>query len=366
MNDEFYMKKAIGLARRGLGRTSPNPMVGALIVKGDEVIGQGYHRIYGGNHAEIDAIANATGDISGATLYVTLEPCCHLMKKTPPCLDTILEQNLQKVVIGTLDPNPRVNGRSVKTLEEHGIETRVGVLVNECNELNEAYFKYIRTGIPYVTLKFAQTVDGRIASAGGDARWISSEPSLKYVHKLRSYHDAILVGTGTVLMDDPELTVRLVKGRNPVRVIIDSTLRTPLNSRVLKEQGTARTIVAATSDADRKKIMSLTKKGVEVLTIKADSVGKVDLKDLLRRLGEMNISSVLIEGGAAVITSVIHQNIADKYIVIIAPKITGAGINSVGDLGIKDIEHSIKLSVIRTFRSGEDLVIEARPETGKC
>jgi diaminohydroxyphosphoribosylaminopyrimidine deaminase/5-amino-6-(5-phosphoribosylamino)uracil reductase len=339
-------------------------MVGALIVKGDEIIGQGYHRLYGGNHAEIDAIENATGDISGATLYVTLEPCCHLKKKTPPCLDTVLEQNLQRVVIGTLDPNPRVNGRSVKALTEHDIETRVGVLIDECKQLNEAYFKHIRTGMPYVTLKFAQTVDGRIASLDGDARWISSEPSLKYAHKLRSYHDAILVGTGTVLTDNPELTVRLVKGRNPVRVIIDGALRIPLNSRVLKEQTTARTIVAATSDADRKKRTSLTKKGIEVLTVKADSAGKVDLKDLLQRLGEMNISSVLIEGGAAVITSVIHRNLADKYVVIIAPKIMGAGINSVGDLGIKDIKHSIKLSVIRTFRSGEDLVIEARPETG--
>ena len=198
LSDEFYMKKALALARRGLGQTSPNPMVGALIVKSGKIIGQGYHRRFGGSHAEINAINSANSDINGATLYVTLEPCCHKKKKTPPCLDTLLKYKWKRIVIGTLDPNPKVNGRSIAILKQKGIETKVGVLEEECQSLNEAYFKYIRTGMPYVTLKFAQTLDGRIATSTGDSKWISSKPSLKWAHRLRSLHDAVLVGAGAV------------------------------------------------------------------------------------------------------------------------------------------------------------------------
>jgi len=363
LNDEFYIKQALNLARRGLGKTSPNPMVGALIVKQGKVIGQGYHRRYGGNHAEINAIQNAHGDISGASLYVTLEPCCHHGKKTPPCLDTLLRYDLRRVVIGTIDPNPRVNGRSIQALREKGIETEVGVLGEECRQLNEVYFKYIQTGTPFVTLKFAQTLDGRIASASGDSRWISSEPSLKFAHKLRSYNDAVLVGIGTVLQDDPQLTVRRVKGRNPVRVAIDSSLRIPLNSKVLKEQEAARTIIAATPDADKGKHTALLRQGIEVITTGKDGAGRVDIGDLLKKLGEMNISSVLIEGGAEVITSMIRNKLVDKYIVIIAPRIMGKGIDAIGDLGTPTAGSSLKLSFSRIFRSGEDLIIEARPES---
>ena len=254
MNDEYYMRKALALARKGLGSTSPNPMVGAVIVKKGEIIGKGYHRRFGSPHAEIEAIKDAEGSINGATLYVTLEPCCHTGKKTPPCLDTLLKYDLKRVVIGTIDPNPQVSGRSVKALREKGIETEVGVLEEECRKLNETYFKHIQTGMPFVTLKFAQTLDGRIATLTGDSKWISSQKSLQWAHRLRSQHDAVMVGVGTVLKDDPQLTVRLAKGRNPVRVVADSRLRTPLGAQILKEQGIAQAIIATTKRADLEKM----------------------------------------------------------------------------------------------------------------
>jgi diaminohydroxyphosphoribosylaminopyrimidine deaminase / 5-amino-6-(5-phosphoribosylamino)uracil reductase len=358
-NDEYYMKLALALARRGLGKTSPNPMVGAVIVKGGKIVGQGYHRRFGGPHAEINAIQDARGDVNGAVLYVTLEPCCHKGKKTPPCLDTLLKYNWKRVVIGTLDPNPKVNGRSIEILRQKGIETKIGVLKEECQKLNEAYFKYIQTGTPFVTLKFAQTLDGRIATSTGDSKWISSEPSLKWAHRLRSLHDAVLVGVGTVLKDDPQLTVRLVKGRNPTRVVVDSRLRISLNSKILKDLEIAPTIIATTSQADIEKKLALKVMGIEVLTTGEDSEGMVDLKDLLYKLGEKNISSVLVEGGATTITSFIRQGLADKIVAIIAPKIVGKGVETVGDLGILKVGRASKLSFDKVYRKGEDVVVEA-------
>jgi len=359
-NDEYYMKKALALARRGLGKTSPNPMVGAVIVKNNKIVGRSYHRRFGGPHAEINAIQDAKGDINGATLYVTLEPCCHKGKKTPPCLDTLLKYRWKRVVIGTSDPNPKVNGRSIEILKKKGIETKVGVLKEECQSLNEAYFKYIQTGIPFVTLKFAQTLDGRIATWTGDSKWISSEPSLKWAHRLRSLHDAVLVGVGTVLTDDPQLTVRLVKGRNPVRVVVDSRLRIPLSSKILKDLESAPTIIAVTSQADIEKMFALSIMGIEVLTIGEDSEGMVDLKGLLKKLGEQNISSVLVEGGATTLTSFIRQGLADKIVAIIAPKIMGEGVEAVGDLEILKVGRALKLSFDKVHRKGEDVIIEAK------
>jgi len=360
LSDEYFMRKALRLARRGLGKTSPNPMVGALIVRNGEIIGQGYHRRFGGNHAEIDAIQDAGGEIGGATLYVTLEPCCHHQKKTPPCLDALLRGNIGRVVIGTVDPNPLVNGRSIEILNQRGIETKVGVLEEECRELNEVYTKYMQTGLPLVTLKFAQTLDGRIASSTGDSQWIGSESSRMLAHRLRSLHDAILVGVGTVLTDDPLLTVRLVRGRNPIRIVADSGLRIPLRARVLRAQDVAPTIIATTLQADEAKLSSLKEMGVEVLTVDEDETGAIDLKGLLKILGNKGISSVLVEGGAGIITSMLHQRLVDKVMIFIAPKIMGKGIEAVADLGISDVANALKLSFVKTYRRGEDLVIEAK------
>ena len=359
MLEEDYMKQALRLARRGLGKTSPNPMVGAVIVKDNRIIGQGYHRHFGGKHAEVNAIENAREDVSGATMYVSLEPCCH-HGKTPPCVDAIIKNNIGKVVIGTLDPYPEMRGKSREILQQHGIESRVGVLEKECRSLNEAYFKYISTGLPFVTVKFAQTLDGRIATAAGASRWISSPTSLKLAHRLRAHHDAILVGIGTVLADDPELTVRLVRGRNPTRVILDSKLRVPPDAKVLADQELAPTIIIATPPADEAKVAALRRMGIDVLIVPQDESGKVDLKKLLQTLGKREISSVLVEGGAATITSFLRLNLADKLVAIIAPKLMGRGTDSVGELNITDVSKALKLSFEKTYRMGEDLVIEAK------
>ena len=359
MLDEDYMKQALKLARKGLGKTSPNPMVGAIIVKNDRIIGQGYHHHYGGRHAEIDAIQNARENIGQSTLYVTLEPCCY-HGKTPPCVDAIIRNNIGRVIIGTLDPNPRVNGKSVEILQQQGIETRVGVLEEECRDLNEAHFKYMTTGLPLITLKFAQTLDGRIATVTGDSRWISGQKFRRLAHKLRATNDAVMVGIDTVLADDPQLTVRLVRGRNPVRIILDTRLRIPLDTGVVKNREVAPTIIATTSRADEKKLSSLREMGIEVLVIKEDETGEVDLRHLLSILGERGISSVLVEGGAGVITSLLRRNLVDKVVIAIAPKMMGKGIETVGELNIREVSQALKLSFRKIYRMGEDLIIETR------
>jgi diaminohydroxyphosphoribosylaminopyrimidine deaminase/5-amino-6-(5-phosphoribosylamino)uracil reductase len=360
--DERYMKQALRLARRGLGKVSPNPMVGAVIVKGGRVIARGYHHTFGGDHAEVDALKNAREDVSGSTLYVTLEPCRH-WGKTPPCTDAIIKSKIAKVVIGMLDPFPEMRGKSIELLNQKGIETVVGVLENECRALNEVYLKYTAAGLPYVTVKWAQTLDGRIATAGGDSKWISSPESLKFAHRLRATHDAILVGVNTVIKDNPELTTRLVKGRNSVRVVLDSHLRIPLDSKVLANQAAARTLVAATPAAPENKVSALKKMGIEVLTVPLDAAGRVDLKALLKTLAQRQISSLLVEGGAETITSFLRLGLADKIIAIIAPKLIGTGTDVIGKLNITDVSRALKLSFTKVYRSGEDIVVEGRDLT---
>jgi len=359
LTDAEYIELALKLARRGLGWTSPNPMVGAVLVKDDRNIGQGYHRRFGGNHAEINALQNAHADPSGATLYVTLEPCCHYGKK-PPCVEAIIKNRIKKVVIGTLDPNPLVNGKSVRILTEHGIETRVGVLAEECRALNAPHFKLMTTGQPLVTLKFAQTLDGRIATARGDSRWISSEEFRKRAHRLRAVNDAILVGINTVLADNPQLTVRLVRGRSPTRVILDSKLRIPLDCEIIKTRDVAPVMIAATAQADKEKASRLLKVGIDILEVRPDESGAIDLKHLLQLLGQRNISSLLVEGGARVITSFLRQKLADRVVVAVAPRILGKGIAAVGDLDIVQLSQAFKLTFQKITRAGEDIVIEAR------
>jgi diaminohydroxyphosphoribosylaminopyrimidine deaminase/5-amino-6-(5-phosphoribosylamino)uracil reductase len=361
LTDEFYMNRALKLARKGDAWVSPNPMVGAVIVKGNRIIGEGYHEEFGDNHAEINAILNASDEIEGSTIYVTLEPCTH-HGKTPPCVERLISLKPARVVIGTPDPNPLVSGKGIKFLNEHGIDTTVGVLEDACKELNERFFKFIQTRVPFVTLKFAQTLDGKIATASGHSQWITSLPSRRFSHRLRSIHDAVLVGVGTVLQDDPELTVRLTRGRNPVRLIVDSHLRIPLHSSVLKHQGTAKTIIAATPDAPNEKREKLIEMGIEILLIGEDSRHRIDMKSLLSELGKKEISSVLVEGGAAVITTILREQLADRAVVVIAPKIVGKGKEVVGDLGIEKIDDALKFSFKRIIRKGDDLVIDGRIE----
>jgi len=361
--DEDHMKQALQLARKGQGKTSPNPMVGAVIVKDNRIIGKGYHHHYGGKHAEINAFQNARENVAEATLYVTLEPCCY-HGKTPPCVEAIIQNNIGRVVIGTLDPNPLVNGKSVEILKQQGIETRIGVLEEECRDLNEAHFKYMTTGRPLVTLKFAQTLDGRIATVTGSSQWISSEKFRRLAHKLRATNDAIMVGIDTVLADDPQLTVRLVKGRNPTRIVLDTRLRIPLDAKVVRSQEAAPTIIATTSRADEKKLSYLREKGIEVLVTQEDEEGEIDLRHLLGILGQRGISSILVEGGAGVITSLLRRNLVDNMVIAVAPKIMGKGIEAVGELNIREVSQTLKLSFRKIYRIGEDLVIEARLEGG--
>jgi diaminohydroxyphosphoribosylaminopyrimidine deaminase/5-amino-6-(5-phosphoribosylamino)uracil reductase len=359
LTDEFYMNRALKLARKGEAWVSPNPMVGAVIVKANRIISEGYHEKFGDNHAEINAILRSSESLEGSTVYVTLEPCTH-HGKTPPCVERLISLKPARVVIGTPDPNPLVSGKGIKVLNEHGIDTTVGVLEDACKELNERFFKFIQTRVPFVTLKFAQTLDGRIATASGHSQWITSLLSRRFAHRLRSIHDAVLVGVGTVMADNPELTVRLARGRNPVRIIVDSHLRIPLHASVLKHQKTARTIIAATPDADPEKRTRLLDMGIDVMLTAEDSRHRIDMKSLLSELGKKEISSVLVEGGAAVITTILREQLADRAVVIIAPKIVGKGIEAVGDLEIKRIDDALKFSFKRIIRKGDDLVIDGK------
>jgi diaminohydroxyphosphoribosylaminopyrimidine deaminase/5-amino-6-(5-phosphoribosylamino)uracil reductase len=356
MIDEYYMRMALNLAKKGAPWACPNPLVGAVIVKNDRIIGKGYHRCYGENHAEINAIENATETVRGSTLYINLEPCSHL-GKTPPCVDRLVKEKPARVVIGTVDPNPLVSGRGIATLKRHGIEIRTGVLGDQCREINEVFFKYIRTRIPFVTLKFAQSIDGKIATATGHSRWISSEPSRVFAHRLRSFNEAILVGSGTVVKDDPELTCRLVRGRDPLRVIVDSKLKIPLEARVLQEQDRAKTLVFTSAGHNKKKMATLSDRGIEV---KVAGLARVDLPAVLQELGKRQVSSLLVEGGAGVLTSFIRERLADRLIIISAPKIFGKGTDAIGDLAVRTVDQAIPLAIRRVSYRNGDIIVDAR------
>ncbi|MFB0505352.1 MAG: bifunctional diaminohydroxyphosphoribosylaminopyrimidine deaminase/5-amino-6-(5-phosphoribosylamino)uracil reductase RibD [Thermodesulfobacteriota bacterium] len=364
MKDEIFMEKALILAGRGSGKTSPNPMVGALVVKGRKILGKGYHQKYGGDHAEVIALRNAKGDVRGASMYVTLEPCCHY-GLTPPCVDALIGTGISRVVIGTPDPNPRVNGKGIQGLLNNGIQVKVGVLEERCRKLNEAYFKYIQTGIPFVTLKFAQSLDGRIATKTGNSQWISSPETLRLAHKLRSTHDGVLVGIGTVLADDPSLTVRLLKGRNPQRIILDGRLRIPLTAKVLNDEGVGKTSIVTTEGANRKKAQSLKNLGAKILWVAKNRRGEIDMEDLLGKLGRMGITSVLVEGGAKIITSMLRERLADKIVIVVAPKLIGKGIEAVGNLEIRGVNEALQISRMKTRRLGDDIVIEGYLREGR-
>ncbi len=357
--DQAYMKRALALARKGAGRVSPNPMVGAVIVRNGRIISEGYHRAFGGRHAEINAIESAAEDLRGAEFYVTLEPCSHY-GKTPPCVDRLIEIAPSRVVIGTADPNPLVSGRGIKALKRHGIATKVGVLEEDCRRLNETFFTYMERGTPFITVKYAQTLDGRIAASTGDSRWISSLKSRRFAHRLRSLHDAVLVGSGTALADDPELTVRLVRGRNPVRVVIDSRLRVPLDAHLFNNIKQARTLAVTSTRSDPSKRERLQERGVDILTVPEETPGLLDLREIFAELGRLGLSSVLVEGGAGIITSCLLAGCVDRLVVITAPRILGSGIDAVGDLGLTAVEQSLNLRFDKVSRSDGDLIIDAR------
>ena len=356
--EEVYMNLALELAKKGKGRVNPNPMVGAVIVKNDQIIGKGYHEEYGQSHAEVNALNSTTEDAAGATMYVTLEPCSHF-GKTPPCVDKIIESKIVKVVIASLDPNPLVAGAGVKKLIDAGIEVVVGVLDEENKKLNEVFMKYIVSKKPFVVMKSAMSLDGKIATRTGESKWISSEKSRKEVHKLRNELMGILVGVNTIIKDDPELTCRLENGKNPIRIIVDSNLRIPLDSKVIKDTHKARTIIVTTEKADKYIIKDLESKGVEVIIAKLKDK-RVDLQDMMVKLGELKIDSILLEGGSTLNFSALKQNVVDKIQVYIAPKLIG-GENSktpIGGMGIDSLQDAFKIKDMVLKTIGEDILIE--------
>lgn len=356
--DEFYMNTALDLAKKGVGKVNPNPLVGAVIVKGGKVIGVGYHERYGDVHAEVNAFKNTTEDITGSTMYVTLEPCSHY-GKTPPCADKIIENKISRVVIGMVDPNPLVSGNGVKKLQEAGIDVTVGVLEDECKKINEVFIKYITTKIPFVTLKAAMSLDGKIATVSGESKWITGEESRKQVHNLRNELSAIMVGVNTVIVDNPQLTCRISNGRNPVRVIVDSTLRIPMNSNIIKSLEEVKTIIATTEKSSNKKTKELLNLGAKVLIIK-DKNGKVDLDELMIKLGEENIDSILLEGGATLNYSALEAGIVDKVMIYISPKIIG-GVNAktpVEGEGIKLLKDAFYIKNIVPKIIDKDILLE--------
>jgi diaminohydroxyphosphoribosylaminopyrimidine deaminase/5-amino-6-(5-phosphoribosylamino)uracil reductase len=354
------MRRAIELAQEGVGYTSPNPLVGAVIVKNGRIIGEGYHKLYGGPHAEINAFKNAIEDVEGATMYVTLEPCSHY-GKTPPCANTIVEKKISKVVIGMMDPNPIVAGRGIKILEKNGIEVITGILEGEVRKLNEIFIKYITTKLPFCILKTAMTLDGKIATSTGDSMWITNEGSRNYVHKIRHRVSGIMVGIGTILADNPKLTTRLdnKEGKDPIRIIVDTTAKIPLDSNVLNTNSKARTIIVTTENADDEKLEAIKAKGAEIIITPLRN-NKVDLSFLMQRLAESGIDSILIEGGSTLNYSALEEGIIDKVISFIAPKIIGGNDakTPVGGEGIKYVKDAILLENIQVSRFNEDIMIE--------
>ena len=356
--DKVYMKRALELAELGRGKVAPNPMVGAVIVKAGKIIGEGYHKKYGDNHAEVNAFENATEDVSGATLYVTLEPCAHY-GKTPPCAKRIVKEGIKKVVIGVLDPNPLVAGKGVNILKDAGIEVVVGVLEEECRKINEVFMKYIKTSRPFVLMKYAMSLDGKISTATGKSKWISCEKSRRDVHKLRNNLSAIMVGINTVIKDNPMLNCRIEGGNDPIRIIVDSNLRIPLDSKIVNTSNNISTIVATTHKADKDKIKLLEERNVEVIVAK-EKDGRVDITSLIDKLGEKKIDSILLEGGSEINFSCLQEGIVDKVRIYIAPKILGGNNakGAVGGRGVSEIIDSFNIENIDISTIGSDILVE--------
>lgn len=365
--DIKFMRRALELASLGVGYAKPNPLVGAVIVRDGRIIGEGYHEVYGSHHAEINAFKSAAEDVNGATMYVTLEPCSHY-GRTPPCANAIVERGIKKVVIGLLDPNPLVAGKGIEILKNSGIEVVTGILEEEGKKLNEIFLKYITTKLPYGILKTAMTLDGKIASATGDSKWITNEFSRQHVHELRHRVSGIMVGIGTVLADDPELTTRLKNknGVDPIRIIVDSTGKIPVDAKVLNLNSKAKTIIAATERADKQSIKRIVDKGADVIITPLKN-NRVDLSYLMQQLGQRGIDSVLIEGGGALNFSALEEGIVDKVISFIAPKIIGGASSKtpVGGDGISYIKNAIQLEDIQVSRFQEDIMIEAYLRKGE-
>lgn len=361
-SDEKYMRMAIKLARKGLGMTSPNPMVGAVLVNNGKVVGKGYHKGPGQLHAEAVALKESGTEASEATLYVNLEPCCHTDKRTPPCTKEIIRSGVKRVVVGMIDPNPAVNGRGISELIDAGISVDKDILNVDAGRLNEIYTKFITSNIPFVILKSAASLDGKIALSSGESRWITGKVSRRYAHKLRSTVDAVMAGIGTVIADDPMLNVRHVKskGGQPLRIIVDSKLRIPLTSKVLDVSTGQKTMVVTTRQSPAVKIKELENLGIRTVIADTREDGEVSLQSLMNLLGKSGVTSILIEGGSEINASALREGIVDKVVLIYSTRIIG-GRDSIGIVGghsPKSLDESVFLKDVSVRRMGEDIIVE--------
>src|SRR3989344_6007426 len=347
-----YLEMALKLAEKGRHTVSPTPMVGSLVVKRGKIIGRVFHVRAGEDHAEVIALKQAGKRAKNSTLYVTLEPCSH-WGRTPPCTEAIVKSGVSEVVIGMKDPNPLVNGFGI--LKSRGIKTRMGVLEEEARRMNEIYIKYIKTKKPFVILKVAASLDGKIATSTGNSKYITSKESRKYVHQLRSNVDAVLIGINTLIADNPKLDARLVKGKDPIKIIVDSTLKIPLKGNIMKSP--EKLIIATTSKAPKNKIKAIQNKGAKII-IAPSKAGLVDLDFLMRELGKHEITSILIEGGNRVNSSALKEKIVDKILVFTAPRLIGKGLDAFGDLGIKKLDNTINIREMSTRKIGNDILVE--------
>ena len=359
-NDAYWMKKALRIAEKGRGRTSPNPMVGALLLKGGKIVGKGYHAKAGMDHAEVVALRNAGEEAIGATLYLNLEPCTHY-GKTPPCLPAVIEARVKRVVVGMEDPNPLVKGRGLEGLKKAGIKVEVGILEKECRRLNEDFCKYIKRKEPFVILKVAATLDGKIATREGDSKWVSGEMSRGLVHRLRDQVDGVVIGIGTVLRDDPLLTARIKNGRDPYRIVLDSQLRIPEEAKVIGEFPW-KTIIATTELGSKDKMARLKDRGVRVLVLDSQQ-GRVHLKPFLSQLGEMGMMSLMVEGGSQVNSSFLEEGLIDKVLLFFSPRLLGdkEALGIFGGARKVNLKETIPLDELRVKRVGEDILVEGYP-----
>lgn len=356
VEEEKYMRRALELSLRAMGHTSPNPMVGCVIVKNGKIIGEGYHERYGELHAERNALANCKENPKGATLYVTLEPCCHY-GKTPPCTEAIIENKIKKVVVSCLDPNPLVAGKGCEILKGCGIEIVTGILEKECRRANEVFMHYIQTKTPFIAAKYAMTLDGKIASYTGDSKWVTSEAAREHVQGLRKRYRGIMVGIGTVLADDPLLNCRIENGVDPVRIICDSKMQIPLESQIVKTAKEIPTIVAACRQyRDKEKLEVLQEKNVEVIFSEGE---KVDLNQLLQIMGERKIDSILVEGGGKLHASFLEKGLINRVYAYIAPKLIGGSkaLSPIEGNGIEKMEYANKLDEVEIEQLGQDILI---------
>ncbi len=353
------MIRALKLAKNGCGYTSPNPMVGCVIIKDGRIIGEGFHPQFGQKHAEVMAIENATEPVAGAEMYCNLEPCTATIpaKKTPPCVERIIDENIRKVYISTIDPNPHVNGRGIELMKGSGIEVVLGIEAEQALHLNKAYFKYIQSRLPFVHLKIAMSLDGRIATRAGDSKWITNREARTIVHRMRHQYDAVLVGLNTVKVDDPRLTLRMVEGRQPYRIVLDDHLTIPPHRNLLTDEYGEKTIIYTTVNHDAKAKTKLEQQGIKVKVVENTPQGKVDIKAVLDSLGKMGISSVLVEGGSQIFTEFIARQLFDEISFFIAPRIMGKGIEAFGDLGITKVSDALRLQNVKVNSVNGQLLV---------